>query len=78
MGLYDEAAFDLSAEILPTSYILSSSMVAEGLFTALEEWREEYDAQLAARKCPSCGDHRGEMVVCDQCGEAWHLRCAQL
>ena len=51
---------------------------AEGVFTALEEWHKEYDAQLVGKKCPSCSDHRGVMVICDQCGDAWHLLCAQL
>ena len=68
VGLADEAAFDLSDMELPTS----------GMYTALEEYRAEYNEQLAARACPVCKDREGSMVLCDRCGTAWHPGCAGL
>ena len=62
VGLADESAFDLSDVELPTS----------GMYTALEEYRAEYNDQLAAHACPACGGREGSMVLCDRCGEAWH------
>ena len=66
VGLADEAAFDLSDMELPTS----------GMYTALEEYRAEYNEQLAARACPVCKGREGSMVLCDRCGTAWHPGCA--
>ena len=68
VGLADEAAFDLSDMELPTS----------GMYTALEEYRAEYNEQLAARACPVCKGREGSMVLCDRCGTAWHPGCAGL
>ena len=48
------------------------------MYTALEEYRAEYNDQLAAHACPACGDREGSMVLCDRCGEAWHPGCAGL
>ena len=67
-GLLDAAAFDLSREIPPTASV----------FAALEEWREDFNRRLNEKKCPVCRLHEGEFVVCDRCGEAWHLSCAGL
>ena len=67
-GLLDEAAFDLAETIPPTSHI----------YSALEDWREHYDRQLEAKRCPVC--HRAEsyetMMLCDMCNDAYHLSCA--
>ncbi len=41
VGLVNEAAFDLSEEIPPTGAV----------YAALEEWRAEYNKELALKEC---------------------------
>ena len=67
-GLYDDAAFDCSADVLPTNTV----------FAALEEYHDEYNRELASRKCPRCNGDQGFMLLCDRCGAAWHPGCAEL
>lgn len=43
-GLADDDAFDIARHIPPTSAI----------YTALQEWRAQYDARLKAKRCPAC------------------------
>ena len=44
IGLLDEAAFDLSAEIPPTGLILA----------AYEEWKHDWDRRMVNRQCQLC------------------------
>ena len=44
IGLLDEAALDLSAEIPPTGLILA----------AYEEWKQDWDRRMVNRQCQIC------------------------
>ena len=67
-GLLDDAAFDLTADIPATNAV----------FAAYEEWKQEKDRQMLAKKCEVCqlGSELGGAVFCDRCGKTWHFHCA--
>ena len=69
-GLLDEQAFDLSESIPPTSYI----------YAALEEWRNQYDSRLEAKRCPVCNiaESYETMMLCDMCNDAYHIGCGKV
>ena len=67
VGLADEVVFDLNNMELPRS----------GMYTTLEEYQAKYNEQLAARAFLVCKGRKGSMVLCNRCGTAWHLGCAQ-
>ena len=67
-GMIDSDAFDLSREVPATNAI----------YTAYDEWKQDFNRKLASKKCKECGIAEGPGVICDRCGECWHFQCAGL
>ena len=67
VGLLDEAAFDLTAEIPATNMILA----------AYDEWKAAKDRDVLSRRCKACREvsEQGGAILCDRCNRTWHLRC---
>ena len=66
-GLLDEAAFDLTSHIPPTTLTL----------TAFEEWKWKADRKLDSQKCEACSrrSELGGAIICDRCARTWHFEC---
>ena len=69
-GLLDDAAFDLTSHIPPTSLVC----------TAFEEWKREADRKLASKRCKICQRHSelGGAIICDRCARTWHFACISM
>ena len=70
IGLLDEAAFNLTAEIPATNMILA----------AYDEWKAAKDRDVMSHLCEACREvsEQGGAILCDRCNRTWHLGCLDM